>query len=216
MIGKSSANLSTMCLPRSIVIPNLEQKNCIGTCCGNSVLQQFARLSRSGFQTRSAHRHRQRSDAWHSTFLEKRSKLMVVLKTWCWLSAFMPTHARTAPAIRKEIRTASRCQSRLHITGQMSRQLFMKNALVTKCRSQYIQRCTNTGSHNTREIRMDEQRRQKLGQPPGICDECWNNQQFHTSDEYHECFYCSKCKAMALPRPGCKLKQRECIDRARP
>ena len=46
---------------------------------------------------------------------------------------------------------------------------------------------------------MDEQRRQKLGQPPGICDECWHNQRFHTSDEYHECFYCSKFKAMALP-----------------
>ena len=47
---------------------------------------------------------------------------------------------------------------------------------------------------------MDEQRRQKLGQPPGICDKCWNNnQQFHISDKNHECFYCSKFKAMAMP-----------------
>ena len=46
---------------------------------------------------------------------------------------------------------------------------------------------------------MDAQHRQKLGQPPGICDDCWNNQTHNPSDEHREACHCHHNNAMAMP-----------------
>ena len=46
---------------------------------------------------------------------------------------------------------------------------------------------------------MDEQRRQKLGQPPGVCADCWKNQTHNPSDEHREAYHCHHNNAMAMP-----------------
>ena len=39
----------------------------------------------------------------------------------------------------------------------------------------------------------------KLQRPPCICDDCWNNQTFHPSDEHCAAYHCHHNNAMAMP-----------------
>ena len=38
----------------------------------------------------------------------------------------------------------------------------------------------------------------KLGRPPGICDDCYTNQQHHPLDTGHGVFYCKHTQTIAM------------------
>ena len=40
----------------------------------------------------------------------------------------------------------------------------------------------------------------KLPQPPGICDDCYANQMFHSADQGGDAYYCDHNKCLALPK----------------
>jgi len=44
----------------------------------------------------------------------------------------------------------------------------------------------------------------KLGQPPGICDQCYANQTFCPADVGREAYYCCHNEVLAFPRPDGK------------